>query len=74
MTVDDQDISSHIVDLSHPGIPSNLQYKLHQIPNFKCFSSRLAFVFTQSTEAKYYVDNEDVVGAAPTGDAPTTSE
>ena len=22
----------------------------------------------------YYVENEDVVGAAPTGDAPTTSE
>ena len=36
----------------------------------KWFSSRLAVVCAQSTE----VDNEDVVGAAPTGDAPTTSE
>ena len=34
----------------------------------------VAFVFVQSIEARYYVDNEDVVGAAPTGDAPTTSE
>ena len=25
-------------------------------------------------EARCYVENEDVVGAAPTGDAPTTSE
>ena len=36
----------------------------------KCRSSRVAFVFAQSIE----VDYEDVVGAAPTGDAPTTSE
>ena len=32
------------------------------------------FVFSQSVEARCYVENEDVVGAAPTGDAPTTSE
>ena len=38
------------------------------------FSSRLAVVYAQSTEAKCLVDNEEVVGAAPTGDAPTTSE
>ena len=38
------------------------------------FSSRLAVVCVQSTEAKCLVDNEDVAGAAPTGDAPTTSE
>ena len=31
-------------------------------------------VFTQSIEARCLVDDEDVVGAAPTGDAPTTSE
>ena len=47
---------------------------MHQITNFICFSSRLAVVFVQYTEAKCYVENEDVVGAAPTGDAPTTSE
>ena len=34
----------------------------------------LAVVFAQSIEAMCYVENEDVVGAAPTGDAPTTSE
>ena len=28
----------------------------------------------QSFETRCYVENEDVVGAAPTGDAPTTSE
>ena len=54
--------------------PSNLLYKTHQIPNFKCFLSRLAFVFSRSIEARCYADNEDVVGAAPTGDAPTISE
>ena len=31
-------------------------------------------VFVQSIEAGCQVENEDVVGAAPTGDAPTTSE
>ena len=47
---------------------------MHQIPNFKLFLSRLAFGFAQSIEARYHVENEDVDGAAPTGDAPTTSE
>ena len=47
---------------------------MHQIPKLKCFSSRLAVVFAQYIEAKCSVENEDVVGAAPTGDAPTTSE
>ena len=32
------------------------------------------FVFAQSIEVKCYIENEDVVGEAPTGDAPTTSE
>ena len=36
--------------------------------------SRLVVVFAQSIEAMCLVENEDVVGAAPTGDAPTTSE
>ena len=40
----------------------------------KWFSSHVAVVFVQSIEARCYVDHEDVVGAAPTGDAPTTSE
>ena len=33
-------------------IPSNLQYKVHQIPKLKWFSSRLAVAFAQSTEAR----------------------
>ena len=33
-----------------------------------------AIVFAQSIEARCYVKNEDVVGAAPTGDDLTTSE
>ena len=30
---------------------SNLLYKVHQLPEFKCLSSRLAVVFAQSLEA-----------------------
>ena len=47
---------------------------MHQIPKLRCFLSRLAVVFAQYFETKCEVENEDVVGAAPTGDAPTTSE
>ena len=47
---------------------------MRQIPRFKCFSSRLAIVFAQYIEAKCWVENEDVVGAALPGDAPATSE
>ena len=47
---------------------------MHQILKLKWASSRLAVVFAQSIETKCYFENEDVVGAAPTGDAPTTSE
>ena len=47
---------------------------MHRIPKLKWFSSRLAVVYAQSKEARCLVDNEDVVGAAPTGDAPTSSE
>ena len=52
-----------------------------KISNIRCTKSRnlndsrLALpVSGQSIEARGYVENEDVVGAAPTGDAPTTSE
>ena len=48
-------------------LPSNLYYKPHQIPKLKCFLSRLAVVFAQSVEARWLVENEDVVGAAPIG-------
>ena len=47
---------------------------MHQIPKHNWFSSRLAVVFAQSIEARCWVENEVVVGAAPTGDAPITSE
>ena len=45
-------------------------------PNHKLkwFLCRLAVASAQSIEARYQVENEDVVGAAPIGDAPTTSE
>ena len=36
--------------------------------------SACTVVLAQYIEAKYQVENEDVVGAAPIGDAPTTSE
>ena len=55
-------------------LPSSLLYKTHQIPTLKRFSYRLPAVFAESFEARCQVENEDVVGAAPTGDAPTTSE
>ena len=65
---------SHIKIFSSANVSSNLQYKSHQIQKLKCFSSRFAVVFAWSIEARHWVENEDVVGAAPTGDAPTTSE
>ena len=52
----------------------NLQYKAHQIPQLKSLCTQLAVVFAQYIEAKFSVENEDVVGAAPTDDDPTTSE
>ena len=45
-----------------------------QIPKIKRFASRLAVVFAYSVETRCKVENEDVVGAAPTGDAPTISK
>ena len=35
---------------------------LHNLKKLKCFSSRLAVVIVQSIEAKYLIQNEDVVG------------
>ena len=58
----------------HQALPSNLEYEVHQIPKLKCFFSRLAVVSAQSIVASCKVENEDVVGAVPTGDAPTTFE
>ena len=49
-------------------VPSNLLYKTHQIPTLKCSSSRLEMALAQSIEK-----NEDIVWAASSGDAPTTS-
>ena len=47
---------------------------MHQIPGLKCFLSHLAVTFVQSIDAMFQVKNKDVVGAAPTDIAPTTSE
>ena len=38
------------------------------------FLVSVVVLFAQSIEARCLVKNEDVVGVAPTGDAPTTSE
>ena len=45
-----------------------------KITKFKCSSPHLAVVLAQAIDARHWVENEDVVGAAPTGDAPTTFE
>ena len=55
-------------------LPSSLLYKQHQISTLKIFLCCLAAVFAESLEPRCQVENEDVVRAAPTGDAPTTSE
>ena len=47
---------------------------MQQILKLNSFSSRIPVVFVQYIEARCYGDNEDVVGAELTGDAPTTSE
>ena len=52
----------------------NLLHKSHLIPHFKYLSSRFADVFVQSIEGRCWVDSEDVVGAATTGDTPIASE
>ena len=41
---------------------------MHQIPNLKSFSSVLTVVSAQSIEARYQVENKNVIVAAPTGD------
>ena len=46
---------------------------MYQFQNLKRFSSRLAVACVQSIEARRSV-KKDVFGAAPTGDAPATSE
>ena len=47
---------------------------MQQILELKCFSFRLEVIFAQYIEDKCYVEKEYVVGAAPPGNAPTTSE
>ena len=56
----------HLHGLRQRNIQPDLWYKTHQIPKLICFSFRFAVIFVQSIEARYYVDNEDWVGAAPT--------
>ena len=58
-------------NLNHRKISNTRRIKSQ---NLNDFSSRLTIVFVQSIEASWYGENEDVVGAAPTGDAPTTYE
>ena len=56
-------------------LPSNLIYKPHQIQIFKCFCLVLQLSLPNPLNSGINsIGNEDVVGAAPAGDAPTTSE
>ena len=51
---------------------SNIRCTISQTLNVSCLALHLSLL--KSIEARYYVENEDVVGAAPTGDAPSTTE
>ena len=51
---------------------SDISHTKSQSLNDLCFVLQLPL--PKSIEARYEVENEDVVGAAPTGAAPTTSE
>ena len=68
-----------------PYAPKSTTYLSHHVPfksvilgalnpQLKCFSSRLALVAVHDIKARCQVENEDVLEAAPTDDAPTTSE
>ena len=70
--IDDHVLMCHSSPLHQ--LPSNLLYNPHQNQTLKCFSSRLAVAFAPSTKARCWVENRDVGGATPTGDAPSTSE
>ena len=52
----------------------SLKYKTHQISTLERFPYSLTAVFAASLESRCKVENEDVVGAAPTSDSSTTSE
>ena len=57
-----------------PRCPEKFGKTYREVSNIRRFSSHPVVVFTQFVEARCSVENDDVVGAAPTGDAPTTSE
>ena len=75
-------VYSYIIRMAECEINITALHMYHQISNithtksnnFKCFPSRLLVVFAESIETRCKVENEYVVGAAPAGDAPTTSE
>ena len=52
-------------------VPSNLLFKAHQIQ--KLIVSRLVLQLSLPNQVRCLVKSEDVVGAAPTDNAPTTS-
>ena len=68
------DVMIYLMNICKTKLPSDIEYKSHQALKHECFSSRLAVVSTQFTEAKCLVENEYIVGAVPTGDTPTTAE
>ena len=60
---DDQDIYRQVSNISRT-----------KSQHLRRFSYCLAAFFAESLEARCQVENADVVGAEPRGDAPTTSE
>ena len=65
-------LSRDLVDSALTTKTSNIRHIKPQ--NLNVIRLVVAVVFAQSIEAKWQVENEDVVGAAPTGDAPTRPE
>ena len=63
-------IVSNIVDVSYRQVSNISSTKSQHLKD----SRTVAAVFAEYLEARCWVENEDVVGTAPTGDAPTTSE
>ena len=55
-------------------VTANRLYKAQQIQKLKFYSSRLAVVIARFIDVMCSVENKDVGGEAPTGDAPITSE
>ena len=66
-----------MVDVDHKALKWHCQTSNKRCTKFQNLTAShviLQLVFDQSIETMCYVKNDDVVGAVPTGDAPTTAE